>query len=467
LNKVAGQQMTITDARERQVLKQRLALGRASLGDMAGALKVLQEYTKDGEERTIGLAQCLMAAIRCGHREGLRPYIERALASSKNLPDPGARGRSCLEVGRALTSYGDTDAAASALQSAAAGMLADVSAAPSGTGGGTTTPTGASTSGVHAGVRPMDSLTLTGRYPTTRRSGGGGGTNLRIPPKAESGREAGLSAIALAQAEAGLTNESLSTCGLLEDGWNRSQTLCKVAQTLARNGRGPEAERVAAQIAFKMSKSQAFATLAIARIYAGDMPRAQELLVEVTNPEERVPVMAYFAAAFARRGEKNAAVVKAQEALGMIANCGAPAVRLQTLLQAVEPLLQSGIPELPTPFLAQAAQLLDAVESPAERLARCLQLAKLHQKVRNTNTPRVGASPLPAFECPPLLDALRRALSALRLIREPALREDALYSVASAIAASNAPELLGELQLQARTEFDRALIWLGLTAGMS
>jgi tetratricopeptide (TPR) repeat protein len=430
-----------SDPSARQAVLRKLAAARARAGDFAGAVRWIQEETLEVEGRVRLLAHAACAAIQVGAREGLRPYLDRALATAANLEEPGARGRACLEMGRALAAYGDPEAAAGALQTALSTFLAvgrDYEHLAS--------PTG----------EPLSSnVTTRWRLVTSTRR------YARVPQAAkEGGWENTLSALAEVQAEAGLTEAAVATTALIEDPWSRAQALASVVQVLARIGRPNEADHAAGTITFRLPRARALRAVAISRIYRGDLNSAEGIMRELASPEERAPVEAYLAAARYKRGEKQAAETHAREALQTAAEAPGPAAHLHVLLAALEPLLDVGAAELAKPFLEAAGRIVDGTEEPAERLAGLLVLGRLRARAAPPLLDSSTGAPREVYE------SLRRALASLRLVAGQAEREECTERLATAIAEAGAAELAAELLSLCQTESERAMAYSGLAAGL-
>jgi len=431
-----------TDPAARQALLRRLAAARARAGDFAGAVRWIQEETLEVEGRVRLLAHAACAAIQAGAREGLRPYLDRALATAVNLEEPGARGRACLEMGRALAAYGDPEAAANAVENALSTFMAvgrDYQHLAS--------PTGA----------PLSSgMTTRGRLVTSTRR------YARLSQAArESGWENTLSALAEVQTEAGLTEAAVATAALIEDPWSRAQTLAGVVQVLARIGRVNEADHTAGTITFRLPRARALRAVAISRIYRGDLSSAEGIMRELASPEERAPVEAYLAAARYKRGEKEAAENHARGALQTAAETPGASAHLQVLLTALEPLLDVGAAELAGPYLEAAGRIVDGTEDPAERLTGLLAVGRLRARAAPPLAASSSGVPREVSE------NLRRALGSLRLVMGQAEREECTEQLATAIAEAGAAELATELLTMCQTECERAVAYAGLAAGLA
>lgn len=425
----------------------RLSVLRARMGDMSGALRLLQEETSDPAARIIGLAQASVASIRAGRSEGLRPYLDRGMDSAKQIADPETRGRTCLELGRALGTYGDAEAAAEAFRDALSAFMR-VGKRKRHTQL-TSLETGLNSSSV------MTSGVFSRRPRTTRM----------VKDRSKNSREYYVAEVSRAQAESGLAEDAISTAGLINDSWTKSETLAQVAEALARNGRPIEAERVAEGISFSLPKAQAWRAIAIAHVYAGNIHNAETMLKDIASPEQKAPVQGFLAAAWVRHGNPKRAVTYVQDALGTAFEVPGIAARIETLIASADPLLGIGDLEHAEPLLGAATSTIDGADDATERLQGFLQLARARERGRSANAINTVAAEDSDIRQSDLLQTLRRALEALRSVQTPQEREECLESLATAIAAADAHDLAGTLLAQAQNEVERALTYLGFASG--
>ncbi|MCK6474028.1 MAG: protein kinase [Planctomycetes bacterium] len=431
----------------RSELMRKLAVSSARVGNLQGAMRLLQDECREPEQRIISLAHAIVANIQSGTREGLRPYLDRAVVAARKLTRPAARGNACLELGRALTAYGDLEAAANVFKAAVAAYLDVHSPALDGTDDETNT-----------------TLANLRRTSTTFFGAGRRSTNVNSP-RPEALMQHAVAAVSCAQAEAGLADEGIATAELLDDPWTRSQTMAHVAQTLARIGRSVEAERIAEQITFRLPKAQAMRAVAVSRIYRGEIEAAEESLREIASPEQRAPVFGYLAAAYARRNENAKAQSCAGEALATSLEVPGTTARFEALLNAIEPLLNTGHLPLLNPLLTAAQRLIDKTDAPVERVRSLLRLAEIQHRTKARAEHTGAAGPTPT--APPIVqDALRRALGGLRTMRSKEDREACLEYMARALAQANASDLVDDLFSLTQNEMERALVYLGLSTGM-
>lgn len=434
------------EGESRQEQMHRLAMARARTADMDGAILLLQEESRDPGVRISGLAQAARAAIEAGHREGLRPYLDRALAAASTIPDAASRGRASLDVGRAMTVYGDIEAASKAFQSALAGYLAAG-------GQATASPTKSNPA--------LESIWGSHQVTTTTRK------LPKLTGDKEKSRDNALAAVAQAQAHAGLAEDALNTAGLIEDSWTLSLTLAQVAQELAKTGRSVEAERVAGQILFRLPRAKALRAVTVSRVYRGDMEGAETVMREIASPEERAPTLGFLAGAWARRGERARAERFAKEAYDAAMEVPAAVARIDALLNASEPLINAGHQTLASTMLAVAGRMIDGTEEPVERLHGHLRLARLRglaQQITPATRSGLAAAVQGKTE---LNEVLRRAVGSLQRIVAQMDRVQCLESLAAAVGSANACDLAEQLLSQSRNEMERALIYVGLVAGIA
>ena len=435
-----------TDSPSRQAQMRRLAVTKARIGDLDGAILILQVESRDPELRISGLAQALAGAVQSGHREGLRPYLDRAIAAAGNLPEPAARGRASLEVGRALTAYGDIEAARTAFNNALTGFMASDEASE---------PPPSGKSNVC-----NEAIWGTGLTTTSRRLPRLG------PPEKEKAREQAISAVATAQAQAGFAQEALSTANLIEDPWNRALILVQVAQALAKAGNTLEAERIADQITFRLPKAKALRAVAVSRVFRGEMESAEKILNDIASPEERAPILGFMASAWARRGEMARADQFARDAFKTANEVPGTAARIDALLNAAEPLLTVGKNNLSAPLLATAGRMIDGLDDAVERLHGLLRMARMREKSRSGLYPAYGAVTSPGTTFPELIETLRRATGSVARIVVADERMECLEPLAATIASAGAYDLAQDLLSKCKDDAERSLVYIGLASGM-
>ena len=433
----------------RQALMERLGIAYAQGGDMQDALAVLQDGSRKMEARVVGQAQAITAAIQNGLHEGLRPYLDRTCVAASSLTDPSERGRAQVEVGRALTAYGDLNAASAAFHNALnAFSEANAQGIPM------------------QAVAKRATMTSLRRVTMDLRSVAATSTSLSGAKAVRASWEAAVGVVAQAQAEAGLVDDSLATAALIEDAWTLAQTHSQVAQALAKTGRSVEAERVIARVGFALPKAQALRALAVSRVYSGDLTAAEDILKNISAPHDRVAIEGLLAAAWALRTETGRAQFRVSEAIRNIAELVGARARFQALVSAAEPLLNAGFHEVAAPLVTEAPQLIDLMDDPAERLRSMLQLAQVQetgQSVRHatTRTMIVAHQPSGTF-----IEWLRRALMVWRQVRSSGDRLECVERLAYSIAWGSAPELATEVFSTCRDDAETALACIGLSTGM-
>jgi hypothetical protein len=433
----------------RQAMLERLGIAYAQSGDMRNSLTVLYDPTRKMESRIVGLAQAISAAIQNGMTEGLRPYLDQISTAAADLKDPSERGRAQVEVGRAMTAYGDETAAAAAFQSALSSF-------------------GEANSRGIPMQAPLKRTNTTSfrRLAVDMRSFTATTSSLTGAKAIRASFEASLGSVSQAQAEAGLVNEALSTTALIDDAWTLAHTLSQVAQAFAKIGRIAEAEKLASKIGFALPKTQALRALAVSRVYCGDMAAAEETLKNVSAPADRIALQGLLAAAWALRHENGRSQVRVSEALKAVSDVVGARARFQALMSAAEPLLNAGYQELADPLVVEAGKLIDLMDDPAERLRSGLQLAQVQENARSahlaaTRTILVAHQPSSQF-----VEMLRRALVIWRQVRLNADRLECVEKLSHAIAWGSAPELATEVLSTCRDSAESALAYIGLSTGM-
>lgn len=434
----------------RQAMLERLGIAYAQSGDMKNSLTVLYDPTRKMEARIVGLAQAISAAIQNGMTEGLRPYLDQISEAAAELKDPSERGRALVEVGRAMTAYGDESAAGKLFQ----GALSAFSEANS--------------RGIPMQA-PLKRANTTSfrRLAVDMRSFTATTASLTGAKAIRASFEASLGSVAQAQAEAGLVNESLGTTALIDDAWTLAHTLSQVAQSFSKIGRIADAEKLATKIGFALPKTQALRALAVSRVYCGDMAAAEETLKSVTAPADRIALQGLLAAAWALRHENGRAQVRVAEAGKSVVDVVGARARFQALMSAAEPLLNAGYQELAEPLVNESGKLIDLMDDPAERLRSMLQMAQVQENARSahlaaTRTILVAHQPSSQF-----VEMLRKAMVIWRQVRPNPDRLECVEKLSHSIAWGSAPELASEVIGTCRDPSEAALAYIGFSTGMA
>jgi len=205
----------------RRDLSERYTITCAASGDMPGAINFLDAAPRRAELRIVSFAQAVAAAIRHGHSDGMRPYLERLKNDLMLVMDPAERGKASLEVGRTFAVYGDLENAAAALRESfkffgeALNKGVPIAVAERPPGGdsrahrSTPVPTQSSTSG---------RMTLNGT---------------------KSVRASWLTAVSTladAQAEAGLIDDCLRSVAAIDDPWTKALVMSQLVQNFTKAG---------------------------------------------------------------------------------------------------------------------------------------------------------------------------------------------------------------------------------------
>jgi tetratricopeptide (TPR) repeat protein len=444
----------------RETLLRRLILTRARFGDLGGAVRWLQDESADLERRVRGLAQAVCAALQGGQGTDVRAYLDRAAGLAAGLEDPGARGRAQLELGRAYTVLGDGTAAAQVLEQAAVALRA---------------------------VRPPSSVAIdTQAAPTRPRPRPTGMMNvhsarygLAAPEFEAPGPLSALGAVAEAQAEAGQPEVALRTADQIQDPWTRAQTLASIAQVLARTGRAVEAEHLVDCITYGLPRARALRAVALANIAGGDLEAGEQLLPELTSPEEHAPTQAELAAARHKLNQGTRAQVHAKAALQDALEIKSAPGRVATVLACAEPYLALSAADQAKPFLTAAARAVDGLDDARERILGILALAPVRARAAaiagaRVSAPATGATQrdaggdarAPGPMSQDVLSAVRRALTSLAGVQEAVAREECLEGLGQMIAAGRNADLAAELLTLCRNQRERAWAYCGLAAGM-
>lgn len=423
---------------QRDQFLRRLAVARARLGDLTGAVRWLQDESPDLELRVSGLGQAVSAAWKSGFREGLRAYLDRALALAGSLDDPGARGRAYLELGHALITCNQADAAGGALEQAVASFAG---------------------AGREHGQQGAKEPSVSRQAPRLRR-----GSITRFLARAaksatETAHGSALAAVSKAQSEAGQTDAALRSADLIDDPWTRAQALSSVAQAEAQCGRLDSARRICERVNFRLLRFRALRAVAMAQIERGQLQNAEKTAGELATPEERAPVLAGLAGAYLKGADAARAKPLAQEALNQALQPPSPVARLNALMGSAEALLRQGAGGEARAFLDGAGRQVDSMEDAAERLLGLVWLANVRGQAARSAGQAGAGTQYDVFE------SLRRACATLRLIHTSPEREECLIRLATAVAQAHLPDLAGELLTQCTDERDRAWVCVGLAEG--
>ena len=434
----------------RHNLTEQLGIVHAQTGSMATAFTVIENATTKPESRAVGLAQALAAASHSSQNEGLRPYFDKVSTMAGGLVDPSERGRAQLEVGRALSAYGDQSGASAIFQSALSAFNE------------------AKSKGIPLQVMPKKGKTgSVRRQAIDRNTISMTATSLSGPKTLRTSWENAIASVAQAQADAGLVEDSLASATFIEDPWILAQTLSQISQICAKIGRTVEAERVAGQITFALPKTQAYRALAVSRVYCGNITGAEDMIKNITGPAERIPLLGLLAAGYALRKELGRAEVRVAEAIKCSGDVIGAHARFVALLSAAEPILTAGYHDSAEPLTTSASKLIDLMDDPAERLRATLQLAKLLETSRISRVAATRTIMFSPHSSPQFMEPLRQALVIWRQVRHSADRLESTERLAFAIAWGSSPELASELLTACRDAAECALTYIGLSTGMA
>jgi tetratricopeptide (TPR) repeat protein len=437
----------------RSSLLERLAIAYAQIGEMQGAINTLQESSRKSDARVISLAHAIISAVQNGQHEGLRPFIDTAIAAATVILDPSDRGRAQLEVGRALAAYGDQTAAAALFKSA-------LSAFGDACAKGIPLTVSAKKSNTTLRRVPLD-LTRSVTVTTTQPNPVNQAKNIKAS------WEAAVGVLAQAQADAGLVEDSLASAALIEDPWTVAQTLSQIVQALAKTGRSVEAESAVSKITFALPKAQALRAIAVSWVYRGELEGAEEILKTMSTPADKMPIHGLLAAAWMLRGDTARAEARIADARGCVDSIVGARARCQSLIAACEPLLTAGRQELVQTLLDDALHLLDLIDDHADRLRNLLKLAQIQEDAHGTREIPTRTIVFSTPATPALIEALRRALVVLRQVRTGPDRFECVERLAYSIGCASAPALASEMLGCCRDEAERALIYIGLSCGLS
>jgi serine/threonine protein kinase/tetratricopeptide (TPR) repeat protein len=441
----------------RHALMERLGLAHAQSGNMQEAVTILHAASHKMEQRVIGMSQAIVEAVHYHHLEGLRPWLDTVNSAASGLADPAERGRAHLELGLAYSAYGDHSSAGQAFRSA---LSAYNEANAKGI------PMHAVSKKTTTGVlkRPSADLIRSVAFTTTANLTT---TSIGGPKSVKASWEAAVGVIAQSQADAGLVEDSLASAALIEDPWTLAHSLSQVAQALAKTGRSVEAERVAGQITFSLPKMQALRALAVARIYRGDLNGAEETYKTIATPADRIYLQGLLATAWALRNDKGRAEFRVNEIIKGINDVVGARARFQALLSAIEPLLNASFHEIASKLVAEASRLADLIDDPAERLRGLLQMAMIQENARGA---RFSATRTMAFSNQPdssMAEVLRRALVMWRQVRSGPDRFDCGERLAYNVANASMPVLASELLSACKDDAETAVVYIGLSSGVS
>lgn len=434
----------------RRDLSERYMISCAASGDMNSAINFLDSAPRRAEMRIISFAQAVAAAIRHGHTDGMRPYLDRLKDDLALIANPAEHGKACLEVGRTFAVYGDLESAASALRDAylffgeALNQGIPIAVAER--------PLGADTRSTRSSPLPTQSMGSTKTL--------NGGKSVRASWLTA------ICALADAQAEAGLIDDCLKSAAAIDDPWTKSLVLSQLVQNFTRSGRHELAERHATGITFALPKTQALRAIAISKIYREDVEGAEEMMVAIPAPAERLPIFGVMAVFYGLRKEPTKPRTIIANLLAASKQIVGAVPRFHALAAAAEPMLSAGLHDMARAVYDEALQLIAQIEDPPERVRCLLHLVKLKEVRRDavhstTRTVAFGSQPQTQ-----LLDMLRQALFAARLLRTDRDKLECFENMATRIAAAYLPVLATEMLNAFKDDADQAAIYIGLTAGM-
>jgi hypothetical protein len=431
----------------RRDLVERYTIVCASSGDMTGAINFLDASPRRAEQRIVACAQAISAAIRHGHTEGMRPYLERLKGDLKNVENAAERGKASLEVGRAFAVYGDLENAAECLRDAFK-FFGDAQA-----------------KGIPVTIseRPLGSETRFLRQSTPTQVSGKTMTGSK---SVRSSWLTAISALADAQAEAGLIDDCLKSAMAIDDPWTKALVMSQLVQNFTKAGRHELAERQSATITFALPKTQALRAIAISKIYREDVIGAEELLAAIPTPAERLPIFGCLAVFHALRKDPARPRTLIANLLSASKQIHGALPRFNALAAAAEPILGAGFNDMARSVFEEAQQLIPQVDEPAERLRCLLQLVRLKEQRRDVTTSTTRTVAFAGRPATHLIDMLRQALFTARQLRNGTERVDCLERIATRVAAANLPMLAAEMFTAFREDQDQASTYIGLCAGL-
>jgi len=433
----------------RRDLSERYTVACAASGDMTGAINFLDASPRRIEQRIVACAQAVSAAIRHGHTDGMRPYLERLTGDLNQVTNPAERGKASLEVGRAYAIYGDLEHAASSLRDSFR-LFGDALS---------------KNIPISVAERPQD-LRSTRQSPIPSQILASGATKTGAAKSVRSSWLTAISALADAQGEAGLIDDCLKSAGAIDDPWTKALVLSQLVQNFTKAGRHELAERQAGVITFALPKTQALRAIAISKIYREDVTGAQELLNAIATPAERLPIYGVLAVYYGLRKDPSKPRMLIADLLNTSKQIAGALPRFSALCAAVEPMLSAGLNDMARTVFEEALQLVSLVDDPAERMRCFLHLAKLKEVRRDVAQSTTRTIAFSNRIASPLIDLLRQAMFTARQLRNGTDRLDCFESMSTRIAAAYLPILATEALNAFREEQDQAAIYLGLCTGM-
>ena len=434
----------------RRDVSERYTITCAASGDMPGAINFLDSAPRRAELRIVSFAQAVAAAIRHGHTDGMRPYLDRLKNDLSLVSDPGERGKASLEVGRTFAVYGDLESAATALRDAqrffnealSKGIPIAVAERHSSTDPRSARqsplPSSPTVSGkTHSGVKSVRAAWLTA-----------------------------ISALADAQAEAGLIDDCLRSASAIDDPWTKALVMSQLVQNFTKAGRHELAERQAASITFALPKTQALRAIAVSKIYREDVLGAEELLTAIPAPAERLPILGVLAVFYGLRKDPTKPRMLIANLLSASKQINGALPRFHALASAAEPMLNAGLNDMARAVFDEALQLVTQIDDPVERMRCLLHLVKLKEIRRDaihSTTRTIAFAGRPANH---LLDMLRQALFAAHQVRYNRDKLECFENMATRVSAAYLPVVATEMLNAFRDDSDQAAIYIGLSAGM-
>ncbi len=433
----------------RRELSERYTITCAAAGDIPGAINFLDSVPRRVELRIVSFAQALAAAIRHGHTDGMRPYLDRLRNDLTLVTDPGERGKASLEVGRTFAVYGDLENAASTLRDAQRFFNEALAK-------------GIPISVADRNAQIESRTTRPSPIPASQNSG-------KVSSGVKSVRASWLtaiSALADAQAEAGLIDDCLRSLSAIDDPWTKALVMSQLVQNFTKAGRHDLAERQASTITFALPKTQALRAIAISKIYREDVLGAEELLMVIPTPAERLPILGVLAVYFGLRKDPTKPRTLIANLLSSSKQINGALPRFHALAAAAEPMLNAGLHDMARAVFDEALQLVTLIDDPVERVRCLLHLVKLKEVRRDaihSTTRTIAFSGKPATH---LLDMLRQALFAARQVRGERDKLECFETMATRISAAYLPVVATEMLNAFRDDSDLTAIYIGLTAGM-
>lgn len=450
----------------RRDLSERYTITCAASGDVTGAINFLDSAPRRADQRIISFAQAIAAAIRHGHTEGMRPYLDRLKTDLSVITDPAERGKASLEVGRTFAVYGDLENAAATLREAyrffcdaqMKGIpIAVADKNPSQDPRGVRpapTPSSTAITPVSPNAAPPTNPTPSASKPIT------GVKSVRASWLTA------VSALVDAQAEAGLVDDCLRSAAAIDDPWTKALISSQLVQNFTKAGRHEMAERQAAGITFALPKTQALRAIAISKIYREDVTGAEELLAAIPTPAERLPILGVLAVYYGLRKDPTKPRTLIASLLSLSKQINSALPRFYALASAVEPMLSAGLNDMGRTVFEEALQLVTQIDDPVERVRCLLHLVKLKEVRRDaihSTTRTIAFSHRPATH---LENILRQALFAARQVRGDRDKVECFEATATRVAAAYLPVLATEMITAFREDADQAAVYIGLSAGL-